>query len=124
MANCSICGSRFAEKKCYFCQSKICTSCMVPADVTGSAITVKCVTCDRKGIKKISLLAVLKRNKFLLGVIFGYWMFTIFPLPFLQLGGYQATAIVIQPVLVVTGILTIPFIFMIIAWQKRAPKEN
>ncbi len=97
---------------------------MVPTDVIGSATTVKCVTCDRKGIKKISIAAVLKRNKFLLGLIFGYWMFTIFPLPFLQLGGYQASAIVIQPVLFATGILTIPFIFMIIAWQKRAPKEN
>lgn len=124
MANCSICGSRFAEKKCYFCQSKICTSCMVPIDVTGSALTVKCVTCDRKGVKKIGLATVLKRNKFLLGVIFGYWMFTIFPLPFLQLGGYEASAIVLQPVLFATAILTIPFVFMIIAWQKRAPKEN
>ncbi|HEX6561936.1 MAG TPA: hypothetical protein VFA15_03640 [Nitrososphaera sp.] len=124
MANCSICGSRFAEKKCYFCQNKICTSCIVPTDVTGSGTTVKCVTCDRKGIKKISLAAVLKRNKFLLGVIFGYWIFTIFPLPFLQLGGYEASAIVIQPVLYTTAILTIPFVFMIIAWQKLAPKEN
>ncbi|AIF84228.1 hypothetical protein NTE_02174 [Candidatus Nitrososphaera evergladensis SR1] len=97
---------------------------MVPTDVTGSAITVKCVACDRKGINKISLAAVLKRNKFLLGVIFGYWMFAIFPLPFLQLGGYEATAIVLQPVLFATAILTIPFVFMIIAWQKRAPKEN
>ncbi|AIC15080.1 B-box zinc finger protein [Nitrososphaera viennensis] len=124
MANCSICGSRFAEKKCYFCQNKVCTSCTVPADVTGSAITVKCMTCDRKGINKISFFAVLKRNKFLLGVIFGFWIFTIFPLPFLQLAGYEASAIVLQPVLFATAILIIPFVFMLFAWQKRAPKEN
>jgi hypothetical protein len=124
MVNCSICGSRFAEKKCYFCQNKVCTSCIVPADVSGSAITVKCVTCDRNGINKISLANVLKRNKFVLGLLFGYWMFTIFPLPFLQLAGYEASAVVIPPVLYATAILTIPFIFMLIAWQKRAPKEN
>jgi CDP-diglyceride synthetase len=97
---------------------------MVPTDVTGSALTVKCVTCDRKGVKKISIAAVLKRNLFLLGVIFGYWIFAIFPLPFLQLGGYEATAIVLQPVLIASGALTIPFIFMVIAWQRRAPKES
>ena len=124
MTTCTICGSHFANKKCYFCLNKVCTSCIVPEDAMGSGITIKCLTCDRKGIKKLGILTVLKRNKFALGVIFGFWIFAIFPLPFLQLGGYEATAVVLQPVLIATGILTIPFVFMMIAWQRRAPKEN
>ena len=48
----------------------------------------------------------------------------VFPLPFLQLAGYEAGAAVLQPVLIATAIMTIPFVFMLIAWQKRAPKEN
>lgn len=124
MTACTICGSHFANKKCYFCQNKVCTSCIVPADAMGSAITIKCLTCDRKGIKKLSILTVLRRNKFVLGVLFGFWIFTIFPVPFLHLAGVETTAAVLQPVLIATALLTIPFVFMMIAWQKRAPKEN
>lgn len=122
MAECTVCGSRFATKKCYFCQKHVCTSCIVPADVVGSATTVKCAACQRKGVTKISFLAVVRRNKLVLGVLGGFWLFTVFPVPFLNLAGYENAMIVLQPVLIATVIMTIPFVFMMIAWQKRAPK--
>jgi hypothetical protein len=126
MANCSVCGSRFAEKKCYFCQNHVCTACIVPDDVSRSATTVKCVVCQRKGVEKLSFLAVVKRNKFILGVLAGFWIFTVFPVPFINLAGYEGDVLIsiLQPVLITTGLMTIPFILMMIAWQRKAPKQN
>jgi hypothetical protein len=98
----------------------------VPSDVIGSTTTVKCLACERKGIKKLGFLTVVKRNKFLLGVLFGFWIFAIFPVPFINLAGYEEDVLIsiLQPVLIATGLITIPFILMMIAWQKRAPKQN
>lgn len=123
---CSICGSRFAQKRCYFCQKHVCSSCILPDDVSGSTTTVKCIACHRKGVSKISFLSVARRNKFVFGVIAGFWVFAVFPLPFLNLAGYEADVLVtiLQPVLIATGLMSIPFVFMMIAWQKRAPKQN
>ena len=83
-SQCHICGSKFPTRQCYFCQRNICTSCIVPEDVTGNYSTTKCITCDRRKINKISILSVLRRNKFILGVLSGFWIYTVFPLPFLQ----------------------------------------
>lgn len=124
MADCSVCGSRFASKRCYFCQKHACTSCIVPPDVSGSRTTVKCMTCERKKVTKISIAAVVRRNKMVFGVLGGYWLFAIFPVPFLDLGGYPEEVFlfsILQPVLIATALMTIPFVFMMIAWQKRSP---
>lgn len=123
MPDCAICGSRFASKRCYFCQKHTCTSCIVPSDVSGSRTTVKCVTCERKKVNKISIAAVLRRNKMVFGILGGYWLFAIFPLPFLNLSGYpeEVMASILQPVLIATALMTIPFVFMMIAWQKKSP---
>lgn len=116
--NCAVCGSQFANKRCYFCESKICSSCIAPVDVTGG-YTTKCVNCDRRKINKISLLSVIKRNKIIIAILFGFWIFTVYPIPFLQMLGYNIPATAFQPVLITTAIMIIPFIFMFIAWQKR-----
>jgi hypothetical protein len=123
MTGCFVCGSRFTSKKCYFCQKHICLSCAVPSDVSGSRTTVKCTTCERKKINKISAAAVVRRNKLVFGILGGYWLFAIFPLPFLNLSGYPDEVLmsILQPVLIATALMTIPFIFMMIAWQKRSP---
>jgi len=119
---CAICGSRFAERKCYFCECKICTSCIVPGDVSGSYSTVKCLECERKHVNRLSILKVLRRNLYIVGILAGFWLFAIFPLPFLEMAGLRVDPTAYQPVLMVTGALAIPFIFMFIAWQKRSPR--
>jgi len=95
----------------------------VPPDVSGSRTTIKCVTCERKKVNKISVVAVLRRNKMVFGILGGYWLFAIFPLPFLNLSGYpeEVMASILQPVLIATALMTIPFVFMMIAWQKKSP---
>lgn len=119
---CSICGSRFAERKCYYCESKVCTSCIVPVDVSGS--TIKCLTCDRKKVKRLSFAALIKRNFHLLAIIVAFWLFTVFPIPFMQLAGLDIDPSAFQPVLIATAVMTIPFIFMFLAWQRKAPRGS
>ena len=119
---CMICGSRFAERKCYFCENRVCTSCIVPADVSGS--TTKCVSCDRKKVDRLSLLTLLKRNYYLFAIIVAFWLFTVFPIPFMQLAGLDIDPTAFQPVLIASALMTIPFVFMFFAWQRRAPRGS
>jgi len=121
---CTICGSRFAERKCYFCESKVCTSCIVPVDVSGSYSTTKCVDCDRKKVTRVGTLVLLKRNYYLIAIIVAFWLFTVFPLPFLQMAGLEINPSAFQPVLIATAVMTVPFVFMFLAWQKRAPRGS
>jgi hypothetical protein len=114
-----ICGSRFAERKCYYCEGMVCTSCIVPVEVSGS--TTKCKSCDRKKIGRISFAALVKRNYYLFAIIIGFWMFTVFPIPFMQLAGLDIDPSAFQPVLIATAVMTIPFVFMFLAWQRKAP---
>ena len=117
---CVICGSRFAERKCYFCESRVCTSCVVPVEVSGS--TTKCLTCDRRKINRLTFAQVIKRNYYLFAIIVGFWLFTVFPIPFLSLAGIEVDPSAFQPVLIATGAMTIPFVFLFLAWQRKAPR--
>lgn len=118
---CTICGSRFGAKKCYFCESRICTSCAVGPELSGSS-TTKCLNCERKKINKVSLPLLLKRNAYIIGIIGGFWIFTIFPIPFLHLAGIDVHPSAFQPVLIASALMAIPFVFMFVAWQRRAPR--
>src|SRR5215217_6751344 len=99
---CAICGSRFAEKKCYFCESRICTSCTVPTDMAG--YTTKCISCDRKKIDRLGFTTLLKRNYYLIAIIGPFWLFSLFPLPVLQLGCIDIKPSSFQPCLIATGV--------------------
>jgi hypothetical protein len=123
-SRCVICGSRFSSRLCYFCQRKICTSCIVPGDVTGDYSTTKCITCEQRKTNKISIPSVLRRNKLILGLLAGFWIYTVFPLPFLQFFGIKIDATSFQPVFIATALMTIPFLFMFFAWQKRSPSRS
>ena len=120
--HCAICGSRFAERECYFCESKVCTSCVVPTNMSG--YTTKCISCDRKKIDRLGFVTLLKRNYHLMGIIIAFWLFTVFPIPFLQLAGISIDPSAFQPVLIATAVMTIPFIFLFLSWQKRAPRGS
>ncbi len=66
----------------------------------------------------------MKRNYYLIGILVAFWLFTVFPLPFLHLAGIEVDPSAFQPVLIATAVMTIPFIFMFMAWQKRAPRGS
>jgi hypothetical protein len=92
----------------------------VPVEVSGS--TTKCLTCDRRKINRITFVQVIKRNYYLFAIIVGFWLFTVFPIPFLSLAGIEVDPSAFQPVLIATGAMTIPFVFLFLAWQRKAPR--
>ena len=60
MKDCDFCGSKFAERKCYFCDKRCCTSCMIDDKS-------RCKQCY---IQKRTLgWRVIKKNKVMLGFI-------------------------------------------------------
>ncbi|MCI0561241.1 MAG: hypothetical protein MN733_22370 [Nitrososphaera sp.] len=75
-------------------------------------------------MSKLGFLTVMKRNIYIIGILVAFWLFTIFPIPFLQLAGLEVDPTAFQPVLIATAVMAIPFIFMFIAWQKRAPRRS
>ena len=94
----------------------------MPADVSGN--TTKCLTCDRKKVNRLSFAQMVKRNYYLFAIIIGFWLFTVFPLPFLQMAGIDIDPRAFQPVLIATAVMTSPFVFMFIAWQRKAPRGS
>jgi hypothetical protein len=89
-----------------------------------SGYTTKCISCDRKKIDRLGFTTLLKRNYYLIAIIVTFWLFTVFPLPFLHLAGINVNPSAFQPVLIATAVMSIPFIFMFLAWQKRAPRGS
>jgi hypothetical protein len=67
-------------------------------------------------------MTLLWRNKMILGILVAFWLFTVFPIPFLKFAGVDIDASAFQPVLIATAVMTVPFVFMFLAWQKRAPR--
>jgi hypothetical protein len=94
----------------------------VPEDVSGS--TTKCLTCDRKNVTRLSFAQLMKRNYYIIAIIVAFWLFTVFPIPFMQLAGLHIDTSAFQPVLIATGAMTIPFVFLFIAWQRKAPRGS
>lgn len=94
----------------------------MPVDVSGS--TTKCITCDRKKVNRLTFFQLVRRNYYLFGIIVAFWLFTVFPLPFLQLAGIEIDPSAFQPVLIATAVMTIPFVFMFVAWQRKAPRGS
>ncbi len=82
----------------------------------------KCIKCKDKN--KLPMRQFVRRNLILfvfLGVI---WIFTVYPWPFLYaMGlGFDLDMSVLQPILITSLVLVIPFLFMLRAWQKKPPR--
>ena len=63
----------------------------------------------------------LKRNvKFIL-LFIAFWFFVsgLYPFPYMMALGQPVDFRVIQPVLIATGIMLIPFVFLMFAWNRR-----
>ncbi|MEP0824810.1 MAG: hypothetical protein HRF40_04930 [Nitrososphaera sp.] len=87
-----------------------------------SGSTTKCLTCDRRKINKLSFAQLMRRNYYLFAIIVAYWLFTVFPIPFMHLAGLEINPTAFQPVLIATAAMTIPFVFLFVAWQRKAPR--
>ena len=114
LATCDICGSRFGSKSCVICSKTICTSCV---NRQGTI----CKRCSSKQIKKDSFI---KKNLPYIALIVAMWFFVsgLYPFPYFILIGSPVDMGIMQPVLIATTVMTIPFIFMLFAWKKRSER--
>lgn len=81
---------------------------------------VKCIKCRDK--KSVPLKHFVRRNLVLIIFLGTIWIYTIYPFPFLVAMGFNADISAVQPVLIATIVLAIPFIIMLRVWQKRPPR--
>jgi hypothetical protein len=51
------------------------------------------------------------------------WFFVsgLYPFPYFYAVGIPVDMVIMQPVLIATAILLIPFVFMMFAWRKHPP---
>jgi hypothetical protein len=112
LVSCTICGSRFGDRICPYCERSVCSSCIV----YGKNI---CVKCDK--VKAIPPSFLRRNAKFIL-LFIAFWFFVsgLYPFPYMMALGQPVDFRVIQPVLIATGIMLIPFIFLMFAWNRRA----
>lgn len=112
MPGCAICGGRFAEHKCTYCCRSVCSSCM-------NVENNKCLKC--RNITAIPLRQFVRRNLILIIFLGTVWIYTVYPFPFLYALGFELDMSALQPILIATVVLAIPFIFMLRTWQKKPP---
>ena len=113
MTQCQICNSYFGDLKCAYCSRSICSSCV-------SDDKAKCVKCA--ALKKAPSNFLKSNIRYIL-LIVAIWFFVsgLYPFPFLLATGVPLDLRVMQPVLIATGLIMIPFVFMMFAWKKRPP---
>lgn len=112
MPGCTICGGRFAEHKCVYCAKSVCSSCM-------NIELSKCIKCKDKTM--LPMKQFVRRNLILFIFLGSIWVYTVYPFPFLYALGFDLDMSAIQPILIASLVLAIPFIFMLMAWQKKPP---
>ena len=113
LTECQICGSYFGDRKCIYCHRSICSSCAIE---NGS----KCIKCN--ALKKLPT-NFLKSNVRYILLFVAVWFFVsgLYPFPYLIAIGVPVDFRIMQPVLITTGVMMIPFVFILFAWKKRPP---
>jgi hypothetical protein len=111
--SCTICGSRFGDRICPYCRRNVCSSCIV----YGKNMCIKCSV-----VAKVPP-SFLKRNAKFILLFVALWFFVsgLYPFPYMIAIGESVDYRIVQPVLIATGIMIIPFVFLMFAWNKRQP---
>ena len=112
MKQCEFCGSSFVERKCYFCEKKCCTSCMID-DYS------RCKQCSIQK-RRLSASQILKKNKILLGFIGFLWFYTVYPGPFSP--GFDPMIYWIS--LTAAVLIMIPICLMLFFWSLNPPAAD
>jgi len=116
LVSCTICGSRFGDRICPYCERSVCSSCII----FGKNICVKC-----NKVKAVPP-SFLKRNAKFILLFIAFWFFVsgLYPFPYMMALGQPVDFRVIQPVLIATGIMLIPFVFLMFAWNRRESRNT
>jgi hypothetical protein len=65
-----------------------------------------------------------RRNILFILLFVGLWFFAagIYPFPYFLAIGKHIDPVIMQPILIATVLMIIPFLFLTIAWKKRPPR--
>jgi hypothetical protein len=107
---CAICGSRFNEHKCIYCNKMVCSSCIED----NARLCIRC-----KHLKSMPNKLFLKRNWHLFLFIGLAWLFIVFPYPFIINYQHAFHYAVILPITITSIAIIIPLIFLFKAWKKN-----
>jgi len=82
---------------------------------------MRCTRCNSNKVEKISFF---KKNLPYIALIIALWFFVsgLYPFPYFMAIGIPVDMAIVQPVLIATTVMTIPFIFMLFAWKKRSER--
>ena len=82
---------------------------------------MRCTRCNSNKVVKISFF---KKNLPYIALIVALWFFVsgLYPFPYFMAIGIPVDMAIVQPVLIATTVMTIPFIFMLFAWKKRSER--
>jgi hypothetical protein len=80
----------------------------------------KCIKC--KDRKTVPIQQFIRRNLILVIFLGTIWIYTVYPFPFFYALGFDIDISAIQPILIASIVLAIPFIIMLRVWQKRPPR--
>lgn len=112
MRQCGFCGSAFADRLCYFCETACCTSCMTD-DRT------RCRRCHAGG-RRLGWKKILKRNKAVLGFVAFLWLYAVFPGPFLP--GLDPDFYLVS--LLAAVLIMIPVGLALFFWSLNPPSSD
>ncbi len=113
--SCEICGSRFGDHVCAYCTKSVCSSCLVQ----DKSMCIKCGRMRKPASK------FLRRNFLFIMLFVAFWFFTagVYPFPYFFGIGKSLDPVIMEPILIATGVMAIPFTFLVIAWKKRPPPK-
>jgi hypothetical protein len=54
-----------------------------------------------------------------------FWFFTVgvYPFPYFLAIGKSLDPVIMEPILIATGVMATPFTFLVMAWKKRPPAK-
>ena len=66
----------------------------------------------------------IKKNLPYILMIVAVWFFVsgLYPFPYFMAVGIPVDMAIVQPILIATTVMMIPFIFMLFAWKKRSER--
>lgn len=114
LTNCEVCGTRFGSKTCVICSKVVCSSCI-------NRQGTRCIRCSSS---KVGSASFIKKNLPYILMIVAVWFFVsgLYPFPYFMAVGIPVDMAIVQPILIATTVMMIPFIFMLFAWKKRSER--
>ena len=105
----------FGDLVCAYCSKSKCPSCLVQDKSR----------CLKRGRIREPPYKFFRRNFLFIMLFVACWFFTagVYPFPYFVTIGKSSDPAIMEPILIATGVMAIPFTFIVITWKKRPPPK-